>query len=118
MGRSSSAGLLSWHFVGPDLTARCGDARSAPPCPKSKSLAAEPFRIFRQSLSDINIPEFQKLTSGRAHDDGEVRAIMRKLKWCGVLAKMGGVVLGRRLTGLGFVGRGFTTNRSLRWSFG
>src|SRR5215213_1425766 len=44
-----AAGLLSVAGVGSVLTARCGDARTSPPCPQPKSLAAAPFPIFRQA---------------------------------------------------------------------
>src|SRR5215204_4057161 len=46
-----AAGLLPVGFVGSVLTARCGDARTSPPRPQPKSLAAAPFPIFRQALS-------------------------------------------------------------------
>ena len=36
--------------VGSVLTAPCGDARTSPPCPWPKSLAAAPLTIFRQAL--------------------------------------------------------------------
>ena len=45
-----AAGLLPVAFVGSVLTARCGDARTSPPWPQSKSLAAAPFPIFSQAL--------------------------------------------------------------------
>src|SRR2546421_6010963 len=45
-----AAGLLPVAFVGSVLTARCGDARTSPPRPPPKSLAAGPFAIFRQAL--------------------------------------------------------------------
>ena len=45
-----AAGLLPVDCVGSVRTARCGDARTSPPCPQPKSLAAAPLRIFRQSL--------------------------------------------------------------------
>src|SRR5215218_2653020 len=46
-----AAGLLSAGFVGSVLTARCGDARTSPPRPQPKSLAAAPFPIFSQAPS-------------------------------------------------------------------
>src|SRR5215469_12338561 len=45
-----AAGLLSVACVGSTVTARCGDAPASPPWPRPKSLAAAPFRIFRQAL--------------------------------------------------------------------
>jgi hypothetical protein len=42
-----AAGLLTVACVGSALTARCGDARTSPPCPQPKSLAAAPFPIFQ-----------------------------------------------------------------------
>jgi hypothetical protein len=45
-----AAGLLPVARVGSAVTARCGDARASPPWPQPKSLAAAPFRIFRQAL--------------------------------------------------------------------
>ena len=45
-----AAGLLKPDFVVAGLTARCGDARPAPPRPAPKSLAAAPFPIFSQAL--------------------------------------------------------------------
>src|SRR6266542_4062080 len=45
-----AAGLLSVACVGSALTARCGDARSSPPWPQSKSLAAGPHAILKQAL--------------------------------------------------------------------
>src|SRR5215203_4731333 len=47
-----AAGLLTVGFVGSDLTAHCGDAQTSPPRPQPKSLAAAPFPIFSQALSD------------------------------------------------------------------
>src|SRR5436190_16358332 len=44
-----AAGLLPVGFVGSVLTARCGDARTSPPWPQPKSLAAAPFPIFNQA---------------------------------------------------------------------
>src|SRR5678816_2652118 len=35
------------------LTARCGDARTSPPWPQQKSLAAAPFLIFIQALKKL-----------------------------------------------------------------
>src|SRR5436190_21940329 len=46
-----AAGLLAVAGVGSVLTARCGDARTSPPWPQPKSLAAAPFPIFRQALT-------------------------------------------------------------------
>ena len=46
-----AAGLLPVDCVGSALAARCGDARASPPCPQSKSLAAEPLSIFRPARS-------------------------------------------------------------------
>src|SRR5436190_14617881 len=46
-----AAGLLSVAGVGSVLTARCGDARTSPPWPQPKSLAAAPFLIFSQALT-------------------------------------------------------------------
>src|SRR5215216_2316851 len=51
-----AAGLLSVGFVGSVLTARCGDARTSPPRPQPKSLAAAPFPIFRQALRYFSAP--------------------------------------------------------------
>ena len=45
-----AAGLLSGAFVGSALTARCGDARTSPPWPRPKSLAAGPRPILKQAL--------------------------------------------------------------------
>src|SRR5438552_17088013 len=45
-----AAGILSVACVGSDLTARCGDARSSPSWPRSKSLAAGPHAILKQAL--------------------------------------------------------------------
>ena len=45
-----AAGLLIFGFVVAGVTARCGDAPPTPPRPKSKSRAAAPLPIFRQSL--------------------------------------------------------------------
>src|SRR5881397_1805127 len=56
-----AAGLLSVARVGSDLTARCGDARSSPPWPRSKSLAAGPHAILKQAL--ICVVWFGVLTS-------------------------------------------------------
>src|SRR5215203_6597984 len=42
--------LLAVAGVGSVLTARCGDARTSPPWPHPKSLAAAPFLVFRQAL--------------------------------------------------------------------
>jgi len=39
-------------FVGSVLTARCGDARTSPPRPRPKSLAATPHLFFRQVLKE------------------------------------------------------------------
>jgi hypothetical protein len=50
-----AAGLLPVACVGSALTARCGDAPASPPWPRLKSLAAAPFRIFRQALKEIKI---------------------------------------------------------------
>jgi L-rhamnose mutarotase len=46
-----AAGLLPMACVGSAVTARCGDAPASPPWPRPKSLAAAPFRIFRQALT-------------------------------------------------------------------
>ena len=46
-----AADLLPVDGVGSALAARCGDARASPPCPQSKSLAAEPLLILRQAFS-------------------------------------------------------------------
>ena len=43
-------------FVVAGLTARCGDARPAPPPPAPKSLAAAPFPIFREALKRFRFP--------------------------------------------------------------
>src|SRR6266542_6645484 len=48
-----AAGLLSVACVGSDLTARCGDARSSPPWPQPKSLAAGPHAILKQALRTL-----------------------------------------------------------------
>lgn len=45
-----AAGLLTGAFVGPTVTARCGDAPVVPPRPQSKSLAASPAGIIRQAF--------------------------------------------------------------------
>src|SRR5713226_3106241 len=50
-----AAGLLAAACVGSDLTARCGDARSSPPWPQPKSLAAGPHAILRQALSSFDV---------------------------------------------------------------
>ncbi|MBM3841106.1 MAG: Gfo/Idh/MocA family oxidoreductase [Verrucomicrobia bacterium] len=46
-----AAGLLSVACVGSVLTARVGDARTSPPWPQPKSLAAGPRAIFGHALS-------------------------------------------------------------------
>ncbi len=46
-----AAGLLAVGSVGSVVTARCGNARTAPPCPQPKSLTAAPLAILRQALS-------------------------------------------------------------------
>src|SRR5215218_8897471 len=48
-----AAVLLALAGVGSVLTARCGDARTSPPWPQPKSLAAAPFLIFRLALRAI-----------------------------------------------------------------
>jgi hypothetical protein len=48
--------LLPVHFVGPFLTARFGDARNGPPRAQPKSLAADQFRFFRQTLTINKCP--------------------------------------------------------------
>src|SRR5436190_20079162 len=53
-----AAGLLAVGCVGSVLTARCGDARTSPPCPRPKSLAAAPLIVFRQALSLRCVIEF------------------------------------------------------------
>jgi hypothetical protein len=45
-----AAGLLPVACVGSVLTARFGDARTSPPWPQPKSLAAAPLAIFKQAL--------------------------------------------------------------------
>jgi len=50
-----AAALLPVGFVGSVLTARCGDARTSPPRPQPKSLAAAPFPIFSQALWDAPV---------------------------------------------------------------
>src|SRR5436190_18839417 len=56
-----AAGLLPVGFVGSVLTARCGDARTSPPRPQSKSLAAAPFPIFSQTLTlDLHRSDISK----------------------------------------------------------
>src|SRR5436190_12623910 len=45
-----AAGLSAVGCVGSVLTARCGDARTSPPCPRPRSLAAAPLIVFRQAL--------------------------------------------------------------------
>src|SRR5215207_1682396 len=50
-----TAGLLSVAGVGSVLTARCGDARTSPPWPQPKSLAAAPFPVFSQALKQFLI---------------------------------------------------------------
>src|SRR5690348_14342935 len=52
-----AAALLPVAFVGSVLipTRRDGDARTSPPRPPPKSLAAAPSRIFRQALSFLQI---------------------------------------------------------------
>jgi len=52
-GRRPAAALLPVRFVGPLLTARCGDARNGPPRAQPKSLAADHFRFFRQTLNRL-----------------------------------------------------------------
>ena len=52
-----AAGLLSVGGVGLVVTARCGDAPTAPPCPQPKSLAAARLAIFKQALSRTNAVE-------------------------------------------------------------
>ena len=52
-----AAGLLAVAGVGSVLTARCGDARTSPPWPQPKSLAAAPFPIFRQALQPKLVAE-------------------------------------------------------------
>jgi len=51
-----AAALLAGAGVGSALTARCGDARTSPPCPQPKPLAAAPLAILRQALSDEPLP--------------------------------------------------------------
>ena len=46
--------LLPWSFVVAFVTARYGDAPTAPPRPRPKSPAAAPFPIFRQALKHLN----------------------------------------------------------------
>src|SRR5262245_50303838 len=77
-----AAGLLAVACVGPTVTARCGDAPASPPWPRPKSLAAAPFRIFRQALrdraeitSDFSAPEFwpsARRTDGASPTHGAV----------------------------------------------
>jgi len=52
-GRRPAAALLPVRFVGPLLTARCGDARNGPPRAQPKSLAAAHFRFFRQTQNRL-----------------------------------------------------------------
>jgi len=47
-----AAGLLSVACVGSVLTARVGDARTSPPWPQPKSLAAGPRAIFGHALNE------------------------------------------------------------------
>ena len=42
--------------------ARCGDAPASPPWPRPKSLAAAPFRIFRQALKSPDLLPLQTKT--------------------------------------------------------
>src|SRR5688500_7220676 len=51
-----AAGLLCVACVGSVLTARCGDARTLPPWPHSKSLAAGPHVILKQALNWNQLP--------------------------------------------------------------
>src|SRR5215212_141797 len=51
-----AAGLLAVGFIGSVLTARCGDARTSPPRPQQKSLAAALFLVFRQALRNPEVP--------------------------------------------------------------
>ncbi len=46
-----ATGLLREAFVGSTVTARCGDAPVSPSRPRTKSLVAGPFLIFRRALS-------------------------------------------------------------------
>ena len=47
-----AAALLDWGFVVANVTARYGDAPSAPPRPNPKSPAAAPLTIFSQALTN------------------------------------------------------------------
>ena len=73
-----AAGLLSVGFVGSVLTARCGDARTSPPRPQPKPLAAAPFPIFSQALM-------------------RRRAVAVQIA-CGVVWHFGSLLLSKRLT--------------------
>jgi len=61
-----AAGLLALDFVVADVTARYGDAPSAPPRPKPKSPAAASLTIFREALSkgkaELGAPPFCRIT--------------------------------------------------------
>jgi len=50
-----AAGLLSVDCVGSVLTARVGDARTSPPWPQPKSLAAGPRAIFGHALNSTSV---------------------------------------------------------------
>ncbi len=60
-----------WPALARPVTARCGDAPASPPWPRPISLAAAPFRIFRQALRNgcivqnvVSLP--QKMVTGVA----------------------------------------------------
>ncbi len=55
-GTSRATALLPLGRVVAVVTARCGDCRSAPPCPRPKFLVAAPFPILKRSLM-FNTPE-------------------------------------------------------------
>ena len=52
-----AGGLLHGGLVGSVLTARCGDARTSPPRPRPKSLAAGSRPILKQALTRRRLPQ-------------------------------------------------------------
>jgi prepilin-type N-terminal cleavage/methylation domain-containing protein/prepilin-type processing-associated H-X9-DG protein len=73
-----TAGLLAGAFVGPTVTARCGDAPVGPPRPQPKSLAATLAGIFRQAL---RLPSTRRRVSSVARrEESEVGLSMSKAK--------------------------------------
>ena len=76
-----AAGLLSLAFVGADLTARFGDARSASPRPKPKSLAAAPLPISRQALTWLHRSIERDAGRGGPPGRGESRVFKANQGW-------------------------------------